>query len=507
MNRDEMIERLAGARPPWDVVVIGGGATGLGCAVDAALRGYRTALVERGDFGCGTSSRSTKLIHGGVRYLRRGNVRLVVESLRERWRLRRNAPHVVRDLRFVVPVYRRGEGAYYGLGLLLYDALAGRHGLGRSCRLTREATAALLPTARRAGLRGGVLYHDAQFDDARLALDLAATAAGLGAVVVNYVEVEGLERSGRSVCGVSARDRETGEALHVMGRVVVNAAGVGADGVRRMDDPDAGATIRPSRGSHVVLDRSFLPGDAALVVPRTDDGRVLFAIPWHGRTLVGTTEVPVDDVDAEPVPSSREIDFLLEHSGRYLEKTPGRRDVRSAFAGLRPLFGADPSAHTASIARDHKVTASGSGLVTIAGGKWTTYRNMAQDGIDRAVSIAGLSPAPCTTHAHPIHGHDGAVEREVEYLVADSPELGEPVGDGLEASVARVVWAARHEMARTVDDVLARRTPALFLDARAALVAAPRVAEILARELGRDEGWKRCQVEHFAAIVARHVCA
>ncbi len=517
MDRDVMIGRIESPREPWDVIVIGGGATGLGCAVDAALRGYNTVLFERADFAGGTSSRSTKLIHGGVRYLRRGNLSLVLESLKERGLLHANAPHLVDDLRFVVPAYDWWEGPFYGIGLRIYDVLAGKYGFGRSRNLSKQETEQYLPTIETSGLRGGVEYFDGQFDDARLAINLAQTAADLGATMLNYVGVEGLIKSGGAVTGVSVRDAETGRTHRVEARVVINATGVHVDTVRRLDDSTAKALIRPSRGSHIVLDPSFLPGDTAIMVPHTDDGRVLFAIPWYSRVLVGTTEADVENINTEPVPSGDEIDYLLSHVGRYLTKIPTRADILSAFAGLRPLVGADPSVRTASIARDHEVIVSDSGLVTIAGGKWTTYRKMAQVTVDRAAIVGGLDVSPCTTHDHRIHGHHddagrfgilapyGADAPSIQELISESPALAGAIHDRLDNMAAEVVWATRHEMARTVADVLARRTRALFLDAQAAIDAAPRVARIMATELGRDDAWITRETERFEAQAIRYL--
>lgn len=514
-----MLGRVEAASEPWDVVVVGGGATGLGCAVDAALRGYRTALFERGDFAGGTSSRSTKLIHGGVRYLRRGNVALVLESLHERGILRDNAPHLVTDLRFVVPTYDWWEGPFYGAGLRLYDALAGKYGFGRSRNLSTDETVGYLPTIETDGLRGGVIYYDGQFDDARLAVNLAATAADLGAVVVNYAEVDELIDAGGAVGGVGVRDVETGRRYRVEAKAVVNATGVHVDALRELDDPGAEPIIRPSRGSHLVLDRSFLPGDTAIMVPHTDDGRVLFAIPWRGRVIVGTTEVEVGDLSVEPAPSEAEVDFLLEHVARYLKSPPSRGDVLSAFAGLRPLVGSDPSVRAAAVSRDHEIVIATSGLVTVAGGKWTTYRRMAEDTIDRVAEVAFLEPVLCATRGHHIHGFErdaqrfaslapyGADAPAIKQLMAEDAGLAAALDSRLDAIAAEVVWAVRHEMARTVEDVLARRTRALILDARAAVDAAPRVADLMAAELGRDEEWKRDQVERFARLAGRYLCA
>jgi glycerol-3-phosphate dehydrogenase len=476
-----MLERLDAARTPWDVVVIGGGATGVGVALDAASRGYSTVLVERGDFAQGTSSRSTKLIHGGVRYLRQGNVSLVLESLRERAVLRKNAPHLVRDLPFVVPIYDWWEGPFYGAGLKVYDLLAGRHGFGRSHLLSREETCTRIPTIEREGLRGGIVYHDGQFDDARLVIELAKTASREGATVLNYMRAESFLTRAEAIEGIVARDVETGVARELRARVVINATGAFCDDVRRLEDQSVDAMIQPSQGIHLVLDRSFLPRESAIMVPHTDDGRVLFVIPWRERVLVGTTDTALERLDAEPVPFAHEIDFLLEHAGRYLSRAPSRSDVLSAFAGIRPLVKNTERMSTASLARDHVIHVSRGGLVTITGGKWTTYRKMAEDAVDQAAEIGGLPEHPCRTRDLPIGDRRKS---------APDPSTTEE--------------AVRKEMARTVEDVLARRTRDLILDAKASAGRAPQVARDLARILGRNEDWEKQQIERYGALSLKY---
>lgn len=511
MNREEMARR-ADRDGACDLLVIGGGATGLGVAVDAAARGYRAVLLERGDFAQGTSSRSTKLVHGGVRYLQQGDIALVLEALQERGILRRNAPHLVRDLRFVVPTYDWWESPFYGVGLKVYDMLAGKLGFGSSRVLSRSETLERIPTIEQEGLRGGVLYFDGQFDDARLAVNLAQTAAEQGAVVLNYAEVTGLLERRGLVAGARFRDRESGRESEIEARVVVNATGVFSDSIRRMDDPGAAPIIRASQGVHIVLRREFLPGDSAIMVPHTDDGRVLFAIPWHHRVLVGTTDTPVDSIAVEPRPLPEELEFLLRHCARYLSRDPGPEDVLSMFAGLRPLVGSLAQERTSAISRDHTVCVARSGLVTVAGGKWTTYRRMAEDTVDRAALIAGLPERPCSTARLPIHGHCpaaapagafadyGADADAIAEIVARDPELAAPLQPGFPDPAGLVAWAVRREMARTVEDVLARRVRLLVLDAAASRRAAPGVARLMARELGRGDAWVAEQVRAYDAL-------
>jgi glycerol-3-phosphate dehydrogenase len=515
MNRDEALSRL-GEPEPWDVLVIGGGATGLGAAVEAASRGYRTLLLEGSDFAKGTSSRSTKLVHGGVRYLQQGNVALVLEALRERGRLLHNAPHLVRNLSFVVPVYDWWEGPFYGAGLKLYDMLAGRLGFGPSRRLGRDETLAHIPTLEPQGLRGGVSYQDGQFDDARLAVALAQTLADHGGTAINYMPVTGLIKDGGLVRGVLARDAEAGSEHEIRAKAVINATGVFADGLRQTDDPASPPLVVPSQGVHLVLDRSFQPGESAILVPHTDDGRVLFAVPWHGRVVVGTTDTPVAEPSLEPRPLPQEIEFLLTHAARYLTRDPAPSDVLSCFAGLRPLVRAhgSPAAgkDTAALSRDHTLVISPSGLLTVTGGKWTTYRRMGEDAIDHAALLAGLPEKPSVTAGLHLHGWTahggppsegnayGADAPALDWLAGERPGWGGLLHPRLPYRICDAVWAVRQEMARTVEDVLARRTRALLLDARASAEAAPAVARLLAAELGRDVAWEADQVAAYGEL-------
>jgi glycerol-3-phosphate dehydrogenase len=522
MNRADLLDRLR-TEPRWDLIVIGGGATGLGAAVDAAARGYTTLLVEAHDFAQGTSSRSTKLIHGGVRYLAQGNLSLVREALHERAVLERNAPHLVASRSFVVPAYSWFALPFYGTGLKLYDLLAGRQAHGRSWPVSASRALRLAPTLRARGLKGGIVYHDGQFDDARMVVALVRTLTDLGGTALNYLPVVGLRKEAGKVAGVVARDAETGEEFAVAARAVINATGVYADAVRALDQPEEPRIIRPSRGAHLVLPRRFLPGDTAVMVPKTDDGRVLFAIPWHSRVVLGTTDTPVDGPPPEePIPSADEFNYLLRHAARYLDPAPTADDVLSQFAGLRPLIDAH-KAHqsTARLSREHAVIVSGTGLVTITGGKWTTYRRMGADAVERAAAVAGLEPRPCRTADLALHGAPdrdaapvgfgatddplaiyGTEADAVRRLAAERPEWSPPIDPRLPYLAAEVVWAARHEAARTVEDVLSRRTRALLLDARAAREAAPTVAALLAEVLGRDTSWQEDQVRRFRELSA-----
>jgi glycerol-3-phosphate dehydrogenase len=511
-----MMDRLRAHRGEWDIIVVGGGATGVGVAIDAASRGYDTLLLERSDFGKGTSSRSTKLVHGGVRYLEQGNIMLVMEALRERGILRQNAPHLVTDLAFIVPSYDWWEAPFYGLGLKLYNILSGKYGFGPSTVLSREETLKRLPTIKQEGLRSGVIYYDGQFDDARLLINMVATAARHGGTLLNYCPVTALTKGADGfVNGVSARDEESGDEFQLAARVVINATGPFTDSLRKLAEPSASGMIAPSQGIHLVFDRSFLPGDSAIMVPHTSDGRVLFAIPWHGHTLVGTTDTPIAEAVPDPSPMPEEIEFILKTAGQYLHKPPRRGDVLSVFTGIRPLVRAAHGGNTAALSRDHTIHIDESGLVSIAGGKWTTYRNMAEDCVNHAALLGKLPERDCTTSRLKIHGFHTEASRfghlrvygsdaaAIQDLMRSKPELAQPLAADLPYVGAEVVWAVRHEMARTVEDVLGRRTRALFLNVKAALKAAPKVASLMARELGQDANWERKQITEFHKIAAR----
>ena len=508
-----MYRRLREQAGPWDMIVIGGGATGTGAAIDAAARGYKTLLLEQADFGKGTSSRSTKLVHGGVRYLEQGNVSLVMEALKERGLLLKNAPHLVHDLGFVVPNYEWWEAPFYGLGLKLYNLLAGKYGFGVSRILSRQETLERLPTLNPEGLRGGVIYFDGQFDDARLLIHLVATAWEQGATLLNYVRVTGLGADAQGfVNGVSARDLTSGEELQLTARVVINATGAFSDSVRRMADASVNPMIAPSQGIHLVFDKSFLPGDHAIMVPHTSDGRVMFAIPWHGHTLVGTTDTPLEEAALEPVAMEKEIDFILSTAALYLAKKPTRGDVLSMFAGIRPLVRAQSIGNTAALSRDHTIHIDQSGLLTICGGKWTTYRRMAEDCVNQAATLAQLPDRACSTHNLAIHGaHNGAAQLGHLWVYgSDAPavrELNRParLHPALLYTEGEVIWGVREELARTVEDILARRTRALFLNAKAAVEMAPKVAALMAAELGMDLNWMEEQVAAFGQMARAYM--
>ncbi len=521
MNRDVSLRRAMTEAGAWDVVVIGGGATGLGAAVDAASRGYRTMLVEQFDFAKATSSRSTKLAHGGVRYLQQGNLSLVLEALKERGRMLRNAPHLVRRQSFVIPAYSRWEIPFYGVGLKAYDALSGKSSFGPSRMLGAHAVREMLPTVVSNCLAGGVEYFDGQFDDARYSLALAQTLESLGGVAVNYAKMVQLLKINNTVSGVVIRDQETSSEFEVQARVVINATGVFTDDVRLLDEPHAPPMLTVSQGSHLVLPKSFLPGAHALMVPKTEDGRVLFAIPWHGAVVVGTTDQPVSGASLEPRAMEVETAFLSHHIELYFGRKLKDDEVLSMWSGLRPLVRKQGAHSTAALSREHTVLVSASRLVSVTGGKWTTYRRMGEDAVNIAAKVARLPEAPSRTQELRLFGWNadapppsspepersvyGSEQGAIDALAVDSPELAALLHPRLPYRFVDVVWAARHEMARSVEDVLARRTRALFLDARAAIDAAPRVAACMASEMKRNETWQREQTEAFLTTAAGYV--
>ncbi len=520
MNRKQMLKNLVAMKDQiWDVVVIGGGATGLGSALEAATRGYNTLLLEQIDFAKGTSSRSTKLVHGGVRYLAQGDIALVLEALHERGLLKQNAPHLVHNQEFIIPNYEWWGGPFYTIGLKVYDMMAGRLGLGPSVHISKKKTLEAIPNLNPEGLKGGVIYYDGQFDDARLAINLAQSLVENGGTALNYAQVIQLTKSDDGLInGLMLQDVESRQQHQVRAKVVVNATGVFVDAILKMDDPQAVPLVRPSQGVHVVLDKSFLQGDAAIMIPKTDDGRVLFVVPWHNKVVVGTTDTPLETASLEPRALEEEIDFILNTASRYLTKAPQRKDVKSIFAGLRPLAAPQgEGTSTKEISRNHKLMVSLSGLVTITGGKWTTYRKMGEDTIDKAALVAGLEERKCVTKNMPIHGYVahqaegdhlqvyGADKPALLRLLAEKKEWEEILHPDLPYLKGQVIWAVRQEMARTVEDVLSRRLRALLLDAKASIEITPLVARLMAEELGFDKTWEMEQIAEYTALAEGYI--
>lgn len=519
MKRDELIEQISDTSRIWDVVVVGGGATGLGCAVDAVTRGYSVALFELEDFAKATSSRSTKLVHGGVRYLAQGDVSLVLEALYERGLLKKNAPHLVKDQSFLIPNYRYWDNFLYTVGLTIYDILAGRLSFGRSKYVSKKKTVEHLPVVREDGLKGGVVYHDGQFDDSRLAVNLAQSCAENGGCPINRMKVTGiLHNAAGNAAGVKVKDLISGKEYEVKAKAVINATGIFVDSIMEMDLPTHEHMVRPSQGVHLVLDKSFLQSDYAIMIPKTDDGRVLFAVPWHDKVVVGTTDTVREKPELEPQALEKEIEFILDTAGRYMKRKPVRRDVLSVFAGLRPLAAPKKEGKsTKEISRSHKIFVSKNKLVTITGGKWTTYRRMAEDTINKAISLGLLEKRECVTKNFRIHGYQpdpdlnnhlyiyGSDIMAIRTLMESDPAMAEKLHPKYDYTVAEVVWAMREEMALTVEDILARRVRLLFLDARIALEIAPKVAQIMAQELGHDQAWIDEQVKEFTALSKHYI--
>jgi len=518
MVRSNAIQKLEGPENRWDVVVIGGGASGLGTAVEAATRGYKTLLLEQDDFAKGTSSRSTKLVHGGVRYLAQGNISLVLEALRERGRLKRNAPHLVKDQSFIIPCYNWWCIPFYTIGLSLYDLMAGKLGINRSVPLSLKKTIQSLPAIKSSNLRGGVRYYDCQFDDARLAVNLCQTLCEYGGVALNYMKVIDLLMEGDKVKGVKAEDMESSEVHDLQSKVVINATGVFVDKVLKMEDPEARDVVKPSQGIHLVMDQKFLKGEQALMIPKTSDGRVLFAVPWHNRVVVGTTDVEKQSAELEPHAEETEVEYILETAARYIEEPPQKKDVLSVFTGLRPL--AAPSGEgkkTKEISRGHKILISKGGLITLTGGKWTTYRKMGEDVVNIAANRSNLELSKSVTSELKIHGHMDPVDmdnplywygadlKKINEMIKKDPTMGEVLSEKLHILKAQIVWAAREELARTLEDCLARRTRALQLDARESMLIAPRVAEILAEELGYSKNWETKQVQAYKTLAQSYL--
>jgi len=511
MNRRvKLLQNLS--KQQWDVIVIGGGATGIGSAVDAASRGFKTLLLEQSDFAKGTSSRSTKLIHGGLRYLKQGDLTLVMEALYERGLLCHNAPHLIRHLPFLVPSYHWWEGPYYRIGLKLYDLLAGSLRLKKSKPVSKKKILTLFPNLETTDLRGGIMYYDGQFDDARLAITLVNTLFDFKGTAINYMKVTRLLKKKGTCIGVLAVEQETKKSYKLQAKVVINATGAFSDEIRRLDDPKEKTLISQSQGIHLVFDRHFFPSKHALMIPHTEDGRVLFIIPWHRHLLVGTTDTPISKTSLEPRPFKQEIAFLLSHLNKYLVKPPKEKDILSVFAGLRPLIKQKETKKSAKLSRDHTVIISRSGLLTITGGKWTTYRKMAEDVIDAAIALGKLSPRPCVTEHMALHGwantnisNDhwsvyGSETKLIKALMKKNPEWKKPLHPRLPYCLAEVIWAVRKEMAQNLEDVLARRTRALFLDAKASIECAPLVAHLMAKELKKSTSWEKKQIISYTRL-------
>ena len=514
MNRKLNLEELDKV-DEWDVIIIGGGASGLGVAIDSANRGYKTLLLERNDFAKGTSSRSTKLVHGGVRYLQNGDISLVIEALKERGIMRKNAPHLVRDLSFVIPSYEWWTSPFYGIGLKVYDMMAGKLGLGPSTILNREETLALIPNVSQEGLNGGVIYNDGQFDDARMAISMALTASQEGACLINYINVNGINKENELITGVRIEDQISGKKKNIKSKVVINATGVFSDEIIALDQPNAKPMIRPSQGVHLVIEKSFLNGDHAIMVPQTSDGRVLFAVPWNDYVVLGTTDTPINETLEEPIALDSEIEFILKNAGEYMTKKPTRKDVKSVFAGLRPLAASEKNKEsTKEISRHHKIIVSTSGLISVLGGKWTTYRKIAEDTVNTLQAVGGLPERQCNTKTLPIFGYEthsdwndpmhyyGTESKKIIAINAKKALVS--LSEKFFITENQIIWAIQEEMAINLEDVLARRTRCLFLDAFETEKIAPKVASIIAKKLGHDNAWIKNELKQFNNLIKKY---
>ena len=515
MNRVNCIKELRKGYQ-WDIVIVGGGASGLGAAVDSAKRGYKTLLIEKNDFAKGTSSRSTKLVHGGVRYLQNGDISLVIEALKERGIMKLNAPQLVNEMSFVIPFYDWWNSPFYGLGLKVYDMMAGEMGLGPSTLLSKNETIELIKNVKQEGLKGGVIYHDGQFDDSRMAITLSLTATDLGATIINYAEATDLIKENDLITGLEVLDNESGEKFTIKTKVVVNATGVFSDHIVKMDQPLAQPMIKPSQGTHLVLERAFLDGPHAIMIPHTSDGRVLFAVPWHDHVVVGTTDTPIDYAYEEPKALEEEIAFILSNASQYMSKKPRREDVKSVFAGLRPLAAQQGNSNqTKEVSRHHKVNVSTSGLISILGGKWTTYRKMGEDAINTAALVGGLKEEKCKTKKLLLHGYDENTEindplhvygsEKKKIISMGKPEDNDSLSDKFYISKNLILWSVENEMAIHIEDVLARRVRCLFLDAKETLRIAPEVADIMATALHKDDRWIVQELKKFNTITKNYI--
>lgn len=509
MNRDININKIA-TEKEWDLIVIGGGASGLGVAVDACSRNLKVLLIEEFDFSKGTSSRSTKLVHGGVRYLKNGELSLVIEALKERGIMLNNAPHLVRNMSFIIPTYEWWDTPFYGIGLKVYDLMAGKLGLGPSQFLSKKETIEKIPNVNQDELNGGIIYHDGQFDDARMGISLAHTVEELGGSVVNYLKWDSFIYENGQVSGIKVTDQITQSSYALKAKVVVNATGVFAEKIMRADEPKAELKIKPSQGVHLVLDKSFLKSENAIMVPNTSDGRVLFAVPWHDVVVVGTTDTEVNKISIEPKATDQEIDFILSNAEKYMTRKPKRSDVKSVFAGLRPLISKENKS-SKSLSRKHTIYKSKKGVYHLLGGKWTTYRKMGRDVLELIASTGQLKLEPSKTEELRIFGYKNNVSwsdplhfygSEKEHVM--SMGSNKPLSPLLPLTEAQIIYAIRYEMALNVEDVLSRRTRCLLLNAKECISIAPEVARIMRSELNAEENWEQEQIKLFLDLAKNY---
>ena len=520
MNRQQRLDSLK-QQGIFDLLVIGGGATGCGIAVDAASRGLSVALIDKNDLAEGTSSRSTKLVHGGVRYLEaavkkmdRAQYHLVKEALYERGVFLKNAPHFATRLPLVTPLYKWTEVPYVFAGLLLYDFLAGKESLGSSSVVSRKEALKRFPMLKREGLKAGVVYYDGQFNDARMAVTLALTAQKHGAIVANHVEAVAFDKADGKLCGARVRDALNGEEFSICARGIVNAAGPFVDRLRQLDEPASAPILKAASGIHIILPSRFVPADTGMLIPKTEDGRVLFILPWQGHALIGTTDSPSEIMD-HPQAQEDEIEYVLRHVNKYFDVTASRSDVLAVWSGLRPLVQAPETTDTAQLVREHLMMVSPSGLLSMAGGKWTSYRKMAEEAVDQAIESFGFKPQhPCqTAHLRLIgaenfdsagesvlvknYGLDADVANHLHHSFGDQAmRVARLAGEGPGKRrlhtrhpyiEAEVLYATRFEFAERASDVLTRRIPLALLDNAAAKEVLPHVVGLMGDELAWDQ--------------------
>ncbi len=515
MNRNLNIKKLSNSETRWDIIIIGGGASGLGAAVDSASRGFKTLLVEKSDFSKGTSSRSTKLVHGGVRYMQNGDISLVIEALKERGIMKKNAPHLVKNMSFVIPSYNWWSNPFYGIGLKIYDMMAGKLGLGKSTILSKEETLKLIPNVKKKDLIGGVIYNDGQFDDSRMAISLAITAEKNGAILLNYFEVKKLMKKNNIINGIIVKDIINKKVFEIKGKVVINATGVFSDNIMRMDFPRKKKMIKPSQGVHLVLDQKFLKSRHAILIPHTSDGRVLFAVPWNNHVVLGTTDTPLSEIKDEPIPLKEEVNFILKNAQNFMTEKPKINDIKSVFAGLRPLAAESDKKNTKEISRHHKISVSESGLLSILGGKWTTYRKIAEDAINTSISIGGFNERKCITESLQIHGYmENPDWKDPLHVYGTDLNLirdlkiksgNKSLSNKLYISPNQIIWSLKNEMAIKLEDILARRTRCLFLDAKETIRIAPKVLEIMKTFLKKDNDWEKKEFSNFMKISKNYI--
>jgi len=515
LNRNLNIKKLSNKETKWDVIIIGGGASGLGTAVDSSSRGFKTLLVEKSDFSKGTSSRSTKLVHGGVRYMQNGDISLVIEALKERGILKKNAPHLIKNMSFVIPSYNWWSNPFYGIGLKIYDMMAGKLGLGKSTILSKEETLKLIPNVKKKDLIGGVIYHDGQFDDSRMAISLAITAENNGATLLNYFEVKKLIKKNNIINGIVVKDNISNKLFEIKGKVVINATGVFSDTIMKMDSPRKKKMIKPSQGVHIVLDQKFLKSQHAILIPHTSDGRVLFAVPWNNQVILGTTDTPLNETKEEPVALKEEVKFILKNAQNFMTEKPTISDIKSVFAGLRPLAAENDIKNTKEISRHHKISVSESGLLSILGGKWTTYRKIAEDAINTSISIGGFNEKKCITEDLKIHGYmENPDWKDPLHVYGKDASLikrlkikngNKSLSKKLHITPNQIIWSLKNEMAIKLEDILARRTRCLFLDAKETIKIAPKVLQVMKTFLKKDNDWEKKEFSNFMEISKNYI--